>query len=118
MDVHNHPIMTNVYRHLYKMKKKPALYFGMVPSLELILAWISGYKEAHFDNDSELSKLAGGECIPDFNEFVSEKYHNISQTHDWVRLINFYNINLEHAFNTFYKFLDEFLAQKGISVNS
>jgi len=101
--------MKKLFMALYEIKSNPKLFFGCIPPMTSLRAWIDGYIDARreMDVDFEETYRLGG-----FQEFVAERYNNLSVTRSWDSYIRFFSASDEEAFNTFYRLLDEFLAQQ------
>ena len=100
--------MNGIFRVLYEIRKKPALYFGGRKSLSLIRAFINGYLEKQREIDPDCHDTF---ALNGFQEFVQNKYGlGTMCVQSWDRIIDFYNSSDDMAFDTFYELLDEFLS--------
>ena len=101
--------MESLYKLLYKIKVKPALFFGVqYPSLERLNEFIGGYtfRQAEIDSRPCDEYFYNG-----FREFVAQKY-KITLSRSWRSIIDFHSVSADDAWETFYKLLDEYLGEK------
>ena len=102
--------MESLYKVLYKIRKKPALYLGGRTSLPLIHAFINGYLEKQWEIDENCHDTV---ALNGFQEFVQQRYgFGPVCVQSWDRIIDFYSSSDEMAFDTFYQLLDEFLGEE------
>ncbi|WP_346353353.1 hypothetical protein [Azotosporobacter soli] len=97
--------LTNI---LYEIKEKPGMYIGY-KSLTALADFLNGYLYAKREDGIKI------DFLPGFNAWIAEKY-SIKSSHDWSRIISFFHLSQEVAFDKFYEHLEEFLAEKEASV--
>jgi hypothetical protein len=82
-------------------------------SLELLRTYIDGYMAMQYELDDN---YRGTFALNGFQEFIQKKYEKKYElrafSHSWDRIIDFYSLSDEEAFDTFYKLLDEFLGER------
>jgi len=97
----------SLYKFLYLIKERPALFFGGRESIIFLGNIIDGYllKQSEIDGDG---KSYGKYDFSKFQQFVQNKY-GITSSQSWDRIIDFYSSSNREAFEIFYTLLDEFL---------
>ncbi|MDP4176787.1 MAG: hypothetical protein Q8900_00415 [Bacillota bacterium] len=95
--------MNELINLLYKIKERPGMYIGC-KSLTSLADFVNGYLLAKHEDGINIEFFDG------FNKWIAEKY-SIKSTHDWSRIISFYYLSPESAFDKFYEHLEEFLEE-------
>lgn len=100
--------MKKILNLLQILKIKYGMFIGK-KSLERLVAYIGGYEHCLIERGENISGLRMG-FLPGFQEYIENRY-NIHTDHHWSNIIQFFCNSDEEAFDTFYKLLDEFLAE-------
>ena len=97
--------MKKLYKTLKKIKERPGLYLGR-KSLMLLDAFLGGYSICCYD----LEKKIEADIFDGFQEYIQQRY-NIRSTQSWAKIIDFYSLSDEEAFDNFYNLYEEFLKE-------
>jgi hypothetical protein len=94
-----------LYELLKDIRTKPGKYIGTKSIVKLRhfldgIYYVLYYTDENKDSDSFLKG---------FQEWIEMRY-DITSTHHWSSIINFYSNNEADAFDRFYELLDEFLS--------
>jgi len=100
--------MSRLFEIWRKIKAKPGMYIGRASVTDLFM-FLVGYKTAL----RELKIESTEEEMVFYREFqpwLQQKYH-VSTSNSWAKIIMLYCVNEKEGFESFFKLLDEFLAQ-------
>lgn len=94
-----------LYELLKNIKKRPAMYIG-TKSIMNLKVFLDGvfYAAAYLDEQDESPRFLQG-----FQEWIQIQY-DISSSHHWSSILNFFSADEAEAFDLFYKRLDDFLS--------
>jgi len=74
-------------------------------SLNELHAMIGGYLYRQYELDGDLEKL---NYFNGFQQYVQDKYE-VSSAQSWSRIIEFFSVSNDDAFDDFYALLDEYI---------
>ncbi len=100
--------MDRFMKLLNHIRQRPALYLG-VYDLSLLHALIGGYLICLMYEGLEESAKEVRAFLDGFQAYVTKRYDNISLTHNWCNLIEFYNRDGRAAIERFYELLDDYM---------
>jgi hypothetical protein len=94
-----------VHDLLIEIQNKPGLYIG-TKSITKLKHFLDGFLFALYVSSG---KKEYPNILCGFQEWIEMRY-DITSTHNWSNIINFYSNTESDAFDIFYKHLDEFLS--------
>lgn len=102
--------MDDLIELLYKIRKKPLLYFGGRRTLAHLEYFICGFVTGRKGTNKQIDERTNWFCPSngDFQSFVVKKYQ-ITISQSWCTIIEFHSSSENEAFDLFFKLLDEFL---------
>lgn len=102
--------MDDLLEFLYKIRKKPIMYFGNRRTLTDLSNFISGFVTGREGTNKEIKKnenwFDSGNDF--FQTFIAEKY-NVTFSRSWCDIIEFQASSEDEAFELFFKALDEYM---------
>jgi hypothetical protein len=100
--------MSSFYEIIEKIQNNPGMYLGQ-PSVNNLFLFLVGYKTARQELNIQPTEV---ELIfnREFQPWLQKKYE-ITTVNSWAKIIQFYSQNEMEAFKSFFRLLDEFLAE-------
>lgn len=102
--------MDDLIELLYKMRKKPVLYFGNRRTLAHLSNFILGFVIGREGTNKEIDGSTNwfSPSNGSFQDFVVKRYQ-ITFSQSWCNIIEFHSSSENEAFDMFFRLLDEFL---------
>jgi hypothetical protein len=100
-----------IIKRLYAIKEDPIIYIGG-KSVILVRTYLDGYTDRILEVDSEFKSI-----YFEFYSFV-RGYYKMAPNHHWDRILTAYSRTDEEAFALFYEYLNKFLEEKKIKIDS
>ncbi|MCB6611096.1 hypothetical protein [[Clostridium] symbiosum] len=93
--------MKNIEDAILKVRENPYKYLGK-KSLKNLDLFISGYTSCQINLEGTYSNW-----LEDFSQFIQKKF-NMFYSVRYSDIISFFSVSDKHAFDEFYRLLDEF----------